>query len=482
LTQIRATFSYSKIDGGYGVDFQVMPGHRQLDGTYSHLPPFDTNEDNPNSVHGQIYLTALQIDHDLGFAKLENIVSYRDVSRFIVNFDDDITPLPLIGATENDPSRTYTEELRLLSPQGTGIQWVVGGYYINGKVAFDPLGLTGALVAPPPVELFERDSQKLWSVAPFGQATAEIFDKAFLTAGVRYNYEHLSTSGTSVDIPLAGQFIPGTPEEQTDRNTSWRGAFEYKWNSDLMTYVSASRGYKSGGYNLVNLVAGKEPPPYLPEKLTAYEAGLKAEMLDHRVAFNSSVYYYKYNNIQVQTAVPGGSVTSNGPLASLKGFDSDIDVAVTRHVKASAAINYVEGHYGRFPGALAYNSDPFAGSYVFDATGKSTIYTPRWSGNLAINYTLPTAVGQFDLNANASSTTQVYVAVTNRLTVPGYAVANSSVTWTAPNTRFSARLWVLNAFDREYVINRLETAEGDWQLWAPPRTYGASFTLSVGAR
>jgi outer membrane receptor protein involved in Fe transport len=93
---------------------------------------------------------------------------------------------------------------------------------------------------------------------------------------------------------------------------------------------------------------------------------------------------------------------------------------------------------------------------------------------------MKTEIGRFAVNANAVYQTKVYAAADNRLTVPGYAVANGSIDY-SPNDRYRVRLWVLNMFDKEYLNTRLETGTGDWQLWAPPRTYGINFYVHLGS-
>src|SRR3546814_19184383 len=70
--------------------------------------------------------------------------------------------------------------------------------------------------------------------------------------------------------------------------------------SDL--YVSYNRGYKSGGFNLLDVGALNRPtghvsPSYNPEIVDAYEVGLKSDLFDRRLRLNVAAFYYDYKDI-----------------------------------------------------------------------------------------------------------------------------------------------------------------------------------------
>lgn len=474
-TVVKATFSYDQIDGDLP-NRSILRGHVGLDGIVSTVQPYDAVSDFGDSWHGGIYLAALQFDRDLGFAKLENIFSFRTVSPSHFLFDDDATASPIINAAVNEPSTTYTEEVRLLSPPSQKFNWVTGLFYINANTNLYPLDLSGTGVAPPPTHIYEFDYQNLWAIAPYGQATLELFKDTDLTGGVRYNYENISHQGTRVESPIGHVLVPAIPGHQSYDNVSFRVALDHKWTSAVMTYFSVNRSYKSGGYNLA-AAPGTSLPPFLPEQLTAYEAGIKSEWLERRLRINASYYHYDYVNIQVQSSVPAGTLTYNGPSAHYDGGDVDFAATPFRGFTLSGGANYVEGYYGHFPNAVAYHDDPALGSFVFGATGKRTVYSPRWSANLAADYVYQSSIGDFDFNANLAYTGKQFTAVDNRLDLPAFAVQNDSVTWNQSNGGpYSVRLWVLNALGRVYYSNILETGTGDWAFYAPPRTFGVTLT------
>ena len=71
-----------------------------------------------------------------------------------------------------------------------------------------------------------------------------------------------------------------------------------------MVYGSYNRGLRSGGFELVTAT---NEPPYKPEKLDAFEVGVKSELFDRRLRFNAAAFYYKFKDIQVQRIIGGAT-------------------------------------------------------------------------------------------------------------------------------------------------------------------------------
>jgi iron complex outermembrane recepter protein len=489
-TELRGVLSFTRVTGD-NFDGQIVPGHPMLDGMISNSLPYNTDSSGANKFDANAFAASIQADQEFAIGKLEDIFSFRDLPRALFRTDNTFTPDAEVNVNTYEPSKVFTEELRMLSPDSSMINWVGGVYYIHADTGLEPLYIEGSAIGPPPAAINEIDTQTLWAIAGYSQATVQVLPDTHFTAGVRYNHEHVATSGTTVASPVfptspcgppcgGDTLVSPIPEASEYNNVSWRASLDRKWTPDIMSYISANRSFKSGGFNLAAL-PGTVLPPFLPEELTAYEIGVKSELLNHQLRFNIAGYHYDYVNIQVQVGLPAGQVTLNGPSAHYNGFDADFVAAITDNFTISGGVNHVIGRYGQYPGAIGYPAQASLGSFTFDATGKTAINAPTWAGNLSADYTIPSAVGQFALNANLSARTQVYVAVTNRLTNPGYGVENDSVSWTHPGGRFSVRLWVLNAFDKEYYNIRAESGVGDYQVFAPPRTYGITGTMKFGA-
>src|SRR3546814_12113205 len=86
---------------------------------------------------------------------------------------------------------------------------------------------------------------------------------------------------------------------------TWRLAFDQKFSAGVVGYVSYRRGYKIGGFNLLDVGALNRPtghvsPSYNPEIVDAYEVGLKSDLFDRRLRLIVAALYYDYKDIQLQ--------------------------------------------------------------------------------------------------------------------------------------------------------------------------------------
>ncbi|MDB5703257.1 MAG: TonB-dependent receptor [Sphingomonas bacterium] len=480
-TEIRLTGDYSRLHST-GTDYQLAPGVVGADGVTSYPGVRKTNTDFANKGDNEVYGFSLRVDQDLSFARFVSISGYRHVVGDF-HLDQDATPTPIVQATINQFAESFSQEIQLLSPKDSKIDWLVGGYFFDAKYAYNPLRIAGFAAAPLPyVDLF--GSQKTKSYSAYGQATVPIFADTKLTAGLRYTYETQDTDGYTesggvvfphAPIALCPGATTNCPQSQSIRKLTWRAALDHNFSSDILGYLSYNRGIKSGGFNMIN--AGT--PGYRPEVLDSYEAGLKTQFLDNRVRFNVAAFIYDYKDIQVFNITGGGAVlTTNAAAARVHGVDADLAIKASRYFTISAGFGWLDGKYTNFPNATFTPSSPLLGGQsVVNATGNDMIYAPRTSGNLSLDYRIPTSIGEFGLNATGSYRDKVFVSAANRLFIPAYAVVNTTLGWTSSDKRYGVQLWVRNLFDKDYYLNRTEQALGDIQFLAPPRTVGVTVSF-----
>jgi iron complex outermembrane receptor protein len=243
-----------------------------------------------------------------------------------------------------------------------------------------------------------------------------------------------------------------------------------------MAYVSDSRGFKSGGYNLSNGDAA-----YSPEKLAAYETGLKTEFLSHRLTVNSSLFYYDYKNIQVSRFVNGQALIYNGAAATSFGLDLDVTAAVAAGLTVRAGVELVRDYFNSFPKADFFLTCP-GGSTVcsLSAAGKQLPQTPTATGTLNVDYRQPLAqnAGALTYTLNAVINSSSYYAPNNELRQPGYGLLNGSILWTAAHDGYTVRLWGKNLTDKIYAFSVNQSPAAIAASYAAPRTYG----ITVGKK
>jgi iron complex outermembrane receptor protein len=244
-----------------------------------------------------------------------------------------------------------------------------------------------------------------------------------------------------------------------------------------MAYVSDSRGFKSGGYNLSNGDAA-----YSPEKLAAYETGLKTEFLSHRLTVNSSLFYYDYKNIQVSRFTNGQALIYNGAAATSFGLDLDVTAAVATGLTVRAGVELVRDYFNSFPNADFFFTCPAGPNGVcsLSARGNQLPQTPTATGTLNVDYRQPLThdAGALTYTLNTVVNSSSYYAPNNEIRQPGYALLNGSILWTAANDGYTVRLWGKNLTDKIYAFNVNQSPGAVAASYAPPRTFG----ITVGKK
>lgn len=450
-----------------GLETQVFPGVISFDGQVSNPGRYEVRSDSANFEKSHSWFGYLKLEQDVGFADFVSLTSYRDVTNHF-NLDQDSTPVTVVNALLIQPAKAFSQELQLVSKPDSPINWMVGGYLFRAKAGYEPITIAGlAAGAFPQIEI--TNTQKTYSEALFGQVTVPLGESTKVTGGLRYTWE----KARKVNHALYSQsvLIFTNPNDKAFSNGwTWRLAVDQKLSSDILAYASYNRGLKSGGFDLVTPTP---LPAYKPEKLDAFEVGLKTQLFDRKVTFNVAAFLYKFRDIQVQRIIPGGTATENAAKATLKGIDAELTVRVTPTTRVNGTAALLDGEYKKFPNATGYFASPLAGpAFTFDASGKRTVYTPGFSGNAGITQDILLGSSKLTLDGNVTYIGDQYVGPDNRAEVKSRALVNASLQWTSADEKVHVRLWAKNLFDKEYINNILVSGVGDIQQPGEPRTYG----------
>ena len=97
---------------------------------------------------------------------------------------------------------------------------------------------------------------------------------------------------------------------QATEDVTWRGNLDWTPTDDTLFYLSATKGLRSGGFNLVFFSSNST---FEAETLIAYELGYKGTMLDGQLQLNTAVYFYDYENVHTfaEGAAFSGGYTTN---------------------------------------------------------------------------------------------------------------------------------------------------------------------------
>lgn len=413
----------------------------------------------------------------LSFGKVESITAYRD-TYFHSYFDNTLTDNQALSFWIDipEPHKQASEELHLLSKESDTFNWIVGAYYFFERSGFGvPTYVGGGLIGPSPVVLASDLTTD--AMAAFAQGTYKVADGTHLTLGFRENDEkrYISTAQWLQDLTTGAKLgFASATGSQTYTSPTWRLILDHDFSSDFMAYASYNRGFKSGGFNSGTFPAST----FKPEKLDAYELGLKSQFLDRRLRLNLAGFYYNYSDIQTGSYPNGVLVVVNGAKAHIYGLDLDAEFAVTQGLRISGGLEALHATYAQFDNAPLTLPAPGGGTIYTtgSATGNDLPKAPPVTFNIGANYTRDLSFARFKADVIYSFNDGWYSDPDNRLRQPSYSLVNASAGLETLSSGLEVRFWGKNLLNKLYAETLAAQSPSDFVQWAPPRTYGFTVT------
>jgi iron complex outermembrane receptor protein len=165
------------------------------------------------------------------------------------------------------------------------------------------------------------------------------------------------------------------------RNVSWRLDIEYTASDDVLAYAGISTGFKSGG---ITISPSGSLDDFGPEDLTAYETGIKAQWLDHRLALSAAAFYYDFQDLQVDTFTVTATgllfETDNAARAELYGIDMDGSFRISDRLLVSGGLVWLPKRE-----FVEYRNDRTGDTL----SGNQLARAPEWTATTAIRYKHP---------------------------------------------------------------------------------------------
>ena len=466
--------------------YGITPGPDNLDVVAS--KPFGTYPGAPLRVYKGI---SAQLDVDMGGVEMTSITAYRN-NHYILDFDGDQTPLDRFDYNGGDYNyKQFSQELRLASSAGQKVEWLAGLFYFRSTndVFFQAGGrLLGPAPLPLVVAVIETDFRSE-SLAGFGSATWNASEALRLRVGGRLTRDDLKARRLAYDLPGSrpgssaniGSVAGDTTETGRTTNFSWKVTGEYDVAPDVMVYANVARGYKGPGLASSGIIQPGVDPIIRPEKVWAYDLGIKASFLDNRATFNAALFYEDFTDFQTQiydtsTNPPGFRTTNAGGLKT-KGVQAQFSIRPADGLTLSANGIYVDAKYHDLDGL----SCPYAwtvptpsngcrivaGRPVIDASGNRLANAPKFKFNLSANYEAPIADGVDLLFATDYSwrSDEQFSANGDPLTIqPAFGIWNGSIGLSLDDGKWELRAFVRNLLDKQYVTllspNAADTSGG----------------------
>jgi iron complex outermembrane receptor protein len=431
--------------------------------------------------------------------------------------DCDGTPFDLCNALYESRWRSANQEIRLNF--STSRLKAVGGFYYGwdrlnvandfrlygilddfrtgfGLPAtyFNPLGfgvIADPTALPTPILTDMRYSQTRRSRAAFAEVVYDATDRLSLTIGLRYTRDSnhyfngtatlFDSTGVArlVSVSAVDGLVPAgagvVPLERRARSKalSGRGVISYKPVDDVMLYTSYSRGYRAGSFNGTAFQSNEQVSFVPPEKVNAYEAGIKSRLLDNRLQANVALFYYDYKGQQVQQIVGARSLTALSSLdGTLKGIEAELEYRPVADLHLMLSGGYLDSRYdeGQFLSGISVGGNRFPSAPKTSLNAGFDWDVLRFGADSRLTLHGDTSyVGKFTYDPFGDR------QATGILAQGGgdYWLVNGRLTMATGNLTLSA--WVKNLTDKLYypMMLNLEAGYGiDELIRGMPRTYG----------
>ncbi|MEY4721072.1 MAG: hypothetical protein RIQ46_797 [Pseudomonadota bacterium] len=404
---------------------------------------------------------------------LQSITAYRDY-RQVWGTDDDFTPDPVIvGQGYNDLKfHFFSQELRLNGKIGDNMEFTLGGFYSDQKSLYYTRQDIRYIVPGVPflyLQFKGNDPVNADSKAAFGTVIWRPVEGMTLTGGLRYTKEHKDytfirqtySGGVLNDVFGVGT-LNGTTAVYNGDRWDWRISADYRFSPEVLAYVTVGTGFKGGGvtarpFDVAQALNGS----FGPETVTAYEAGIKTDLIDRTLRMNVSAFINDYKDIQLPL-ISCASLGSNAPCGArqnagsgkIKGVEIEINMQPTEGFDIDASISHLDGKWSKI--------DPRVGNAILLS---DPIVSPNWKFSVGAQY-------KIDLGSTGSITPRIDMTHTGKTSAGRVAaggpieyydeitLANARITWRNANEDLTVSVEGQNIFNKYYTPFRFAAVYG----------------------
>jgi len=340
--------------------------------------------------------------------------------------DCDFTGGNAFSALFSEDYEQFSQELRLNSPGGETLDWLVGVYFQDSSLDFfDTLQVDGQSILIPVVDALAGPGagalvantgtprtldQDADTFAVFGEVNWSITERWRLNAGARFSWDDKSARRQLTITAIDGSPLPPPLEpfvqglygalfnvsnhdvsgDRSESNFMPSLSLQYFAGDDAMFYASYARGFKSGGFDARsnNAPANGGSFEFEEEQADSFEIGTRLTFADGRADMGAALFYTEYDDLQVSTfdGVLGFNV-GNAARAVTRGFELDGRWLLNDQWLLSGSLAWTDFEFKEFEGQCWFGRPPDGSDGInCNYAGQTNLLTPEWSGVLSASY------------------------------------------------------------------------------------------------
>ena len=441
-----------------------------------------------------------------------------------MNMDQDFTSKSIFSVQQNQKQNMLNGELILKSIPAKNYNWLVGANAFGQKldlyvpVSFEKDGIPMLQSKFPPSMTLTNTSfdipgwynNKRSGAALFHQSTISniLLNGLSLTLGIRLDYEKVAldyNTNASLDINMkqGQQAVP--MHVATDLNGSVdttfvellpKGALKYEWKNQNYIYISASRGYKTGGFNvqmISDLVSqklmasmapnAKEPDVkrntlYLPELSWNYELGIHTTFLDDKIKTGLTVFMMDISGLQLTEFIASGAgrKLTNAGTSTSKGIELSANMLLGSGFDLDLNYGYAKATFKHYTTIVTVNDKSSEVNY----SGNYIPYAPQNTVSANVNYSKVLKNSIIDRiygTVSYNGIGKIYWTEANDISENYYNIVNAKIG--AKKGIFGLELWGQNLFNTEYNAFYFKSFGNTFFQKGKPLQFGVKLALDI---
>lgn len=381
------------------------------------------------------------------------------------------------------------------------LDWIAGLYYFeeDGYDLSRSGGLSTYALGTDYNYSFGEAENK--SKSAFVSGTFNLTEAVNATLGVRFTEDEKAFRSQAYAVPFGGvnpgpstaacRIDAASPPPNADFNQctwsdsktydfiSWTASVDWRLNEEVMTYVKTASSSRSGGQNARGLDSVTSQP-FDEETATDIELGVKSELFDNSLKLNAAYYHTFYEDTQQTNLVntPSGLITQvvNAGNADIDGIEVDAQWVITPNWMLTVTAGYLDWSFDK----------PDSGPTPILPSA------PEFEGTARLNYFIPSSIGDWTLDLNASSRSKLLGNMSSgqdgidafpAATSQSITLVGARAQLEVKDTNLNVSLWVRNLQNKEYSTSGLNiyfpgSLAISNQPLGEPRTFGVDVTYN----